>query len=274
MARRRLIFTEAEIRKRYAAGRGEGDGADYMPWLEHHDLSSLGLSTRIYSPKTRRIHHLLSGIEAGAFLEMILNPDVLDVQEQFPLDREDTRSIATEIGVRHPVYPGGTVDVVMTTDLVVHVVADGNVVRFARAVKPAGELDSAGTLLKLQIERLYWARRSVDWMLITDQDQSQQRRNGLEWMHPRYELDGDAARWRPRVAAVIAACRGVSGRTFGDVERTLVRSGEIEAGETIEIVRHLCARGVMRYDPETVFDLRWPVERLPIAADAIPAFAA
>lgn len=276
MARRAIKFTEDEIAKRYREGRGSGDVRSYKPWLTTHDLSSLGESVRVPSPKTGRGHHLLSGIETGAFLELILNPNVIDVQEQYPLDREDTRPIALDLGVKHPTYPGGSVDVVMTTDLVVYV-KDGDAIRrFARAVKPASELDNAGVLLKLEIEKRFWARRGVDWMIITEHEQTQQRRNGLEWIHARYELDKqpDPTYWTTRIEAFLAACRKGHGKSFEEIERGLMLRRDVGEGEMISIIRHLCAVGRIAYDPERVFDTTWLVSDLPVLSPEVNARAA
>ena len=267
MARRQICMTEKVIDERYRAGRGVGDIGSYQPWLDVHDLSSLGLSARVPCPKTGRLHHLLSGIETGAFMEFILMPDVVDVQEQYPLDREDTRAIALEMGVAHPVYPGGKVDVVMTTDLVVHRRTSAGVVRYARAVKPAADLDDAATLLKLEIERRYWIARGVDWMLVTDLDQSRRRHTGVAWMYARLGLDDhvDPEHWASLIEAFMKAYRSGKAKTFADIDTELRLRGRAAEGETIEIVRHLCATGRLAYDPERVFDTGWRLSELPLA---------
>lgn len=266
MAKRQIKMTEQVIGERYRAGRGIGDRDTYRPWLDVHDLSSLGLSARVPCPKTGRLHHLLSGLETGAFMEFMLMPDVIDVQEQYPLDREDTRSIALEMGVAHPTYPGGKVDVVMTTDLVVHRRTPNGVVRYARSVKPVAELDDTRTLLKLEIERRYWKSRGIEWMLVTDLDQSRRRHTGIAWMYARLALEEheDPAYWSSRVDALLGAYRSGKAKTFADIDTELRLRGHAAEGETVEIVRHLCATGRLIFDPERVFDISWLLTELPL----------
>lgn len=60
MAYRKPGMNEAKIARLYKAGRGQGRGADYLPWLTIYDLASLGRSHRVFGLKTGRIHHFLS----------------------------------------------------------------------------------------------------------------------------------------------------------------------------------------------------------------------
>jgi hypothetical protein len=62
-------------------------------------VPSLGQSHRLRGMTTGRIHHLLSDIECSLFYLLDWNDAVVDIREQFPLDRSATRRIAKEIGV-------------------------------------------------------------------------------------------------------------------------------------------------------------------------------
>ena len=64
MSRAPRFFTQEQISKRIKSGRGQGMGKDYQPWLTIQDVPSRGVSHRIYSHKTQRVHHLLSMIYA------------------------------------------------------------------------------------------------------------------------------------------------------------------------------------------------------------------
>ncbi len=121
MAKRRYSFDEEKISRFLKEGRGQGHGAQYSPWLTVQDVSSLGRATRIHGRKTEREHHLLSDIETSVFLLLDWSDAVIDIREQYPLDREETRRIAAEMGVRHPFDTLGKCDIVMTTDFLVDV---------------------------------------------------------------------------------------------------------------------------------------------------------
>jgi len=120
MARRGTSFDEAKIAHFTKEGRGIGCGADYKPWLTVQDVPSTGREHRVFGVKTGRIHHLLSDIE---WCE-----GVLDIREQFPLDREATGRNAESIGVRHPQDVVSKVPMVMTADFVVDVARDGKII--------------------------------------------------------------------------------------------------------------------------------------------------
>ena len=81
-------WTEEKIKRWTAEKRGKGTGASYQPWIEVKDVSSLGRSRRVWSPKTGRVHHLLSDIEHDIFLAAEWSSNVQDIREQYPLDRE------------------------------------------------------------------------------------------------------------------------------------------------------------------------------------------
>lgn len=140
MSKAALELSESDIERRYKAGRGGGELSKYRPWIEHHDVSGLGLASRIPSAKTGRHHHLFSQYTSAAFLELIRMRIVTDVREHYPLDREVTREIATEMGVPHPIYRNG-IDKVLTTNLLVSVDGPDGAVLFARAGRRADDLD-------------------------------------------------------------------------------------------------------------------------------------
>lgn len=116
--RRRYTFDEKKVQQYIADGRGTGSGADYQPWLQYHDLSSIGRSHRVPGYKTQRVHHLFSDGEWKCFLTLQVDPMVSDIREQFPLDRMATWRCARELGFKHPITTDGT-PYVMTIDFMV-----------------------------------------------------------------------------------------------------------------------------------------------------------
>lgn len=88
MARQRYSFDEARIARFRKEGRGQGQGADYKPWLTVRDVPSRGRSHRSLGMTTGRAHHFLSDIELRSFLLFDWVQDVVDIREQFPLDSD------------------------------------------------------------------------------------------------------------------------------------------------------------------------------------------
>lgn len=189
MAKRQRRWSESTVEKRLKEGRGRGRGANYLPWLFIHDVPSKGRVSRIKGWKTGRVHHLLSDLERDYFFVCDWAQPVVDIREQYPLlPLEETRAIAEECGFRHPGVPhptkrGAQILVVMTTDFVLTIAKGLERFEQARTVKYAQDLQSPRTLEKLEIERRYWARRKVDWRIVTEKNFSRVLAHNVELIH-------------------------------------------------------------------------------------------
>jgi len=183
MARKRYGFNESRISRFIREGRGKGTGKQYKPWLTVSDVPSLGRVHRVFCPKTERVHHLLSDNEYFAFLIQWWRDDVIDIREQFPLlDRRETLEIAARCGVPHPVDPLSRALWVLTTDLLVTIDTAHGTDTVAYSIKQADDLMTERTLEKLEIERIYWERREVEWYILTDQHVKNPFTKNLSWV--------------------------------------------------------------------------------------------
>ncbi len=165
---RNFAWTESTIRRLYKEGRGNGTGGHYRPWLQVQNISSDGRSTRLLSQKTGRVHHLLSDVEYHTFLHLEFAADVVDIREQFPLDRAITRQLASDMGIKHPVYPSSQVDTVMTCDFVATVLRNGNDVEVAINVKTDQELENSRSVEKLALQHAFFVSQGIDHFIVTD----------------------------------------------------------------------------------------------------------
>ena len=67
--------------------------------------------------------------------------DIIDIREQFPLNREVTYNIAKEKGIRHPICTKNETLIVLTTDFSYS--SRGNEIKYlARTIKPSSELEN------------------------------------------------------------------------------------------------------------------------------------
>lgn len=282
---KRYQVTEKRIAKWIKEGRGTGQGASYLPWLTIHDTSSIGLSSRPPGVTTGRIHHLLSNNEAAAFYQAEWSPAVVDIREQFPLPRSETRRIASEMGVFHPRDHG--VDVVMTTDLLLDVRGHDKWLSFALpsgqerrllaiACKSDDVFGDARALDKLEIERRYWASRGVMWTLLTASQLCRARMLKLQWLMEWFWLDHMA---RERVPAFLAGCQTVlahlpvaSTSTAGAFLSGLDGTYGWMPGTALSMVRHLAARKRVIMDTEGPFDAWGPLLQIRLP-DAVVAAA-
>jgi len=166
----RTTWTEKKITKMQADGAGEGTGAKYVPWIQVQDISSQGRSRRLWSSKTGRTHHLLSDVEYQLFVALEWQQNVVDIREQFPLDRTLTQDIARSLGIAHPYYPGTQVPTVMTVDFLATVKHGNGVHLVAYNAKAADEAEDERSLQKLEIQREYFEQLSIAHHIVFDCD--------------------------------------------------------------------------------------------------------
>lgn len=184
-------------------GDGQGEGRNFRPFFRVRDVPSRGRSHMLVGLRTGRTHHYLSDIEYGYHLLAEFANKVIDIREQFALlPRDETQSIASDLGIRHPVYPGTHTPIVMTSDLVLTIADPWKPRLCVISVKAASQLDRKNggyqrVLEKLWIEKNYWTSRNVPWALCTDDmlPKTRVRNLGLlrsamvskefDWLNPR-----------------------------------------------------------------------------------------
>lgn len=170
MAKRQTGWTETKIARYLKEGRGQGELSNYKPWLTIQDVPSNGRVHRVMGWKTEREHHLLSDLEYSYFCLCDWADNVIDIREQFPLDREMTIAIADELGIKHPIDNKSSTPIVMTTDFFLTVKESGKVSYLARTIKQRNDLNDRRVIEKFEIERMYWEKQGVDWGIVTEQE--------------------------------------------------------------------------------------------------------
>jgi len=182
-------FTPGLLDRWQKQGRGTGTGADYQPWhqVTRSDPSSRGRSHLIYTSSGRLVH-LLSDAEYVAFAFATMCADLVEVREQFELPTaagqcrhlsgapgdwiEGTEAIARDLGLRHPrlTQGGVTRPWSMTSDLVlIFKNTDPKSRLVVVSVKHDEELTRPRVMELLRLEREFWHRQGVQWLLITPQ---------------------------------------------------------------------------------------------------------
>lgn len=257
MARKNYFLSEKLIEQRIKDGRGQGYGEKYQPWLRVQDVPSDGRSHRIFSHKTKRIHHLLSDLELATFLLFDWSESVLDIREQFPLIRDDTRIIAQREGIKHPVTQG--VDLVMTTDFLIDA-KDPFPAQFAVQVKYQESFKDPRTIEKLDLERCYWQQKGIPWVTITEQDIDVQIRKNIEWLYSVKIDDITSTKQISETMAFLpAAVARFSEFSVIDACKHIDLAYELELGQSLRDLRLLMANRL------AIFDIRKPVHQLKIA---------
>lgn len=190
-----MKWTEATIQKRLREGRGQGSGADYRPWLEVRDISSSGRKHLVGGTRFGRDVHLFSDIEYRLFLLLDWADEVVELYEQYPLDRDLTMSMAKRLGIRHPHYPGTSTPTVMTVDLVV--VTNGSRGKAAKAfnAKADAEMHDETSMEKLQLQSSVLELMDIEHHIIFGSMLPRQQVANLDWFRNARTKEGEQERW-------------------------------------------------------------------------------
>ena len=176
MGKKRSINTFASVSRKITQGYGRGEGLSYKPWLSGHEFASRGMYIRLWGRTVPRLYCFMSKVEADAFVVYDCMPEVSDLLEQYYLTLEETLEIADELHVRHP-YSGKYYNP-LTTDLLIR---KGGI-WFARAIKTSRDLENPRTIEKLEIERIYFSRRKIDWKIVTEKELNRDLVQNLNWL--------------------------------------------------------------------------------------------
>ena len=161
----RRTSDETKLKER----RGQGEGANYRPWINASEFSSNGTACKFVDWKHGRTIQLLSQGELHLYCQLRWNDQVIDIREQFPLNLQKTVEIADNLHVRHPKNKHTH----MTTDFLV-TMADGRYVAYSyksnRHLVYGNSSESLRTREKLEIEKNYWNSLGINWNLIFPDD--------------------------------------------------------------------------------------------------------
>jgi len=187
-------------RKRTNTNRGYEDnysliprGKAYQPFIVIQDVPSLGRSSRPCGIKTGRQHDFLSDLERNYFMILEFLEDVVDIREQFPLEKEETLLIAEELGIKHPTNPSTKESITMTSDFCI-TLKNGNSIRdLIRTTKYKKELVDRRVIEKFAIEKTYWERHGLDWGIVTEEEVDKHYSQNVSDILDYYELNDNEA---------------------------------------------------------------------------------
>lgn len=176
MGKNRSVNTFESVSWKIAHGYGRGVGLDYIPWISGHEFASRGAFIRLKGRTVPRLYCFMSRLEADAFIYYDCSPDVTDILEQYYLTLEETLEIADELHISHP-WSGKYYNAV-TTDLLIRK-GDSWI---ARAIKSSRDLENERVLEKLELERVYFSRRGIDWKIVTEKEIDRVLIQNLNWL--------------------------------------------------------------------------------------------
>lgn len=241
------LFEPAILKRLQKEKRGQGFGKHYKPFLTVRDVPSKGRVHRRPALTHNRVVHLLSDLELAAFLLFDWQPSVTDIREQFPLNPEATIDIAKRLGIKHPAYQG--VHQVMTTDLLVDFLIEGQHSCQAISVKYAEDLEDERTIEKQELERRYWENEGIDWFIFTEHEVPAITIKNIRWLAPHMHSYDIQDMERVRVFERIAKALDASAEEKLPVPlKELDETYELTSGSHLQFFRHLAAQNAFQWD--------------------------
>lgn len=261
MAKRKTDWTEEKIQRYIKQGRGRGELKGYVPWLKIQDFPSRGRVHRVQGNKTERIHHLFSDMEARYCSICDWAENVVDIREQFPMDREQTLAIAEELGIKHPMDQRTGVPIVMTSDFFLVVHNENGVEHIVRTIKGKEELSDRRVIEKFEIERCYWERWNVDWGIVTEAEMPKTLTDNLAFLKNAYHSDESEL-----LATFLTEWPRFSGTLLENLN-AFDEKHNLDGGTGVSLYRHALARRYLLINMLEKIDLRADAELTKLRQD-------
>jgi hypothetical protein len=252
------------IERRLAEGRGQGRGPDYKPWIEIHDFANRGQANRVKSPLHGRTCHLHSQLETDWFRAFHALRGLKDVREQYPLlELDETLAIADQLGIVHPTDPKSQEACVVTTDFLLTVHDAVREFDRAIAVKPAADLASERVLEKLEMERLYWSARNIEWQILSEKELSPALAKNMRWLFPHLDLSSSSEftlEQIQRVRSLMEPELAAGSSSLAVIATACDDRLGLAPGASLCVARHLIGVGTWAVDLMVEIDPRKPIQ--------------
>ncbi len=258
MAKRTNKWTEDKIARYYAEGRGSGELSNYKPWLTIQNVPSAGRVHRLKGWKTNRIHHLLSDIERDYYYLLDWSDGVIDIREQYPLNREKTVQIAEKKQINHPVDSATRTPIVCTTDFLISIRQGNKILHKARTTKPYQKLNDKRVIEKFEIERQYWVDAGVDWGIVTELELPKEICKNIGWIHSSYHMEEEDI----DLAFTLYEYTKDKDALILDIMKSFDEHYICEAGTALSLLKYLIAHKYIGIDMDKPLDLRVPLSSL------------
>ncbi|SDK26725.1 TnsA endonuclease N-terminal domain-containing protein [Sediminibacillus albus] len=257
MAKRQTGWTETKINRYLKEGRGQGELNNYKPWLTIQDVPSTGRVHRVMGWKTSRPHHLLSDLEFNYFCLAEWAENVIDIREQFPLDREITMCIADEKEIKHPKDNKTTTPTVMTTDFFLVVNDNGQVKYKARTLKMCEDLNNQRVLEKFEIEREYWERQGIDWAIVTEHELPVTILDNIKFIRQSYDID------TKYFGVFVKEWNNFTGELLPNL-KSLDSKYNLEVGTSLTLYKYALAKKIFKVDMSKRISLHEDVKNIKV----------
>lgn len=234
----------------------------YAPHIHTYQSHSRGVRSRILGRKSKRVHHVLSNLEAAYFLCLDLSPRVSDIQEQKALDVEKTLNCAKRLEIKHPYNNKRSEPWVLSTDFYFYLEADGQQKkRVARSIKHVGDFSDGRTQDLAKIEQLYWQDRKIDWGVVTELDVDRNAVRNAEWLGINGWNDESPPIDSKRLLKIEEALRSKlpASEDLGSACVSVDRATNSKKGTALGCIRYFVNRGIWDIDPRRLIRIEDPL---------------
>lgn len=145
-------------------------------------FSSKGRATRLYSYKTKRIHHLQSDNQLNIFLLMEWIDAIIDIKENIELKDWGTMNNIDNLRLDKFTDKKTGELFQLHTNFLIKVLKNGVYEEIAISVKSLSELERKTVIEKLEIERRYWKANNIKLYLITEKEIDKQFVKNIKWV--------------------------------------------------------------------------------------------
>ncbi|HEV2914354.1 MAG TPA: TnsA endonuclease N-terminal domain-containing protein [Pyrinomonadaceae bacterium] len=195
--------------------------------------------------KTGRQHDYFSSHEFHYHFILDWGKLVNDIQEQFPLlPLEQTIGIAEQLGIRHPSAGNPHEPIVMTTDFLITLQRPIGVIKVARTIKPAKELEDKRTIEKFEIERRFWLARGIHWAIVTENEIDLVLVEKIKWVHKFFQTSSLAPLSQQEIRKIAIALTQMlldSTEPLSTVALACDQKLSLTLGQSLAVARHLIA---------------------------------
>lgn len=261
-------WTEAKFKRFLSEKRGQGKHEQYHPWLTVSDIPSRGRSTRIFSHKANRIVHLLTDTQLRYFYLLEWNESITDINEQFPLlemelivDQLDESLLKrlknSKTNVPH---------IMLTTFLVTAINEQGQEYQFARTLKDAAELEKKATIERLELQRVYWNSRKINFGIVTPHEIPIQKSKNIEWVLPALNIQyfGVSEREMSQYAEWMSQLITNTDEQIQSILHSFDREMKVEVGTGLLVFRYLIASRRININMDKEINLKFSPEELEV----------
>jgi len=164
-------------------GLVENEAETYKSGVTVQSFSSHGQMWRVYSRTTGRVHQYFSKLEYCTHLLLDLNPNVIDIKDQYSHDLTRSLELSNKLGINHPPQMVKEKKK-LTTDFVVEFsgVDGADICTVGIYVKYVKDFANFRTVEKLQLERESLAQIGVPLLISTEETIDKLIMKSIDWM--------------------------------------------------------------------------------------------